>query len=448
MINKKFPLKSIVIPSDSISTGNRLISAPEIFTASRTTINSAQGEIIFRPYFVQKGRGPHIYDLVWATDQNWDTFYSNISKTEKGISISDTFGEKKFGINCRWNVEGFGYTNITADNGGEYYSLPPAGKQIEFILNYELAKSRVFRNRSRVTHLKKDGWNPSKEVLMYIDLSEELLENAKNKMTFPIRCVELSQLSLNYALWGSEKMELEKAEFIINKRGYRPDFLMGCDARSFYQMYQDKFLDQFSKLFNYANITFVVKGDGLMSDYQPEKGKINPETREVLINKLKERNIKSQERLLFWFHDCCIPDWLRNMKYDELLSYSEKLTTDTMKRFGDSLYAMEVVNELHDWANELNLSHEEITNLTKRIADVSKSIAPNVKTTINSCCLFGEYIQLNQYSSGKKAKYKQRTPFQWTKDLMEAGTKIDIIELQMYYPYRDLQDAILMTERF
>jgi endo-1,4-beta-xylanase len=448
MINKKFPIKSIVIPSDSISTGNRLISAPEIFTTSRTTVNSAQGEIIFRPYYVQKGRGPHIYDLVWATDQNWDTFYSNISKTEKGISISDTFGEKKFGINCRWNVEGFGYTNITADNGGEYYSLPPAGKQIEFILNYELAKSRVFRNRSRVTHLKKDGWNPSKEVLMYIDLSEELLENAKNKITFPVRCAELSQLSLNYALWGSEKMELEKAEFIINKRGYRPDFLMGCDARSFYQMYQDKFLDQFSKLFNYANITFVVKGDGLMSDYQPEKGKINPETREVLINKLKERNIKSQERLLFWFHDCCIPDWLRNMKYDELLSYSEKLTTDTMKRFGDSLYAMEVVNELHDWANELNLSHEEITNLTKHIADVSKSIAPNVKTTINCCCLFGEYIQLNQYSSGKKAKYKQRTPFQWTKDLMEAGTKIDIIELQMYYPYRDLQDAILMTERF
>ena len=80
MINKKFPLKSIVIPSDSTLKGNRIISAPEIFTVKRTSDNSTQGEIIFRPYFVQKGRGPHIYDLVWATDQNWDTFYSNISK--------------------------------------------------------------------------------------------------------------------------------------------------------------------------------------------------------------------------------------------------------------------------------------------------------------------------------------------------------------------------------
>jgi GH35 family endo-1,4-beta-xylanase len=192
----------------------------------------------------------------------------------------------------------------------------------------------------------------------------------------------------------------------------------------------------------------VAKGDGMMSDYQPQKGSINPETREVLINKLNQRNVKCQERLLFWFHDCCIPDWLRSMKYDELLKYVEKLTTDTMKRFGDSLYAMEVVNELHDWANELNLSHEQITKLTRLINDVSKSVAPKVKTTINSCCLFAEYVQMNQYSSGKPAQYKQRTPWQWTKDLLDAGIDIDLIELQMYYPYRDLQDSILMTERF
>jgi hypothetical protein len=55
---------------------------------------------------------------------------------------------------------------------------------------------------------------------------------------------------------------------------------------------------------------------------------------------------------------------------------------------------------------------------------------------------------MNQYSSGKPAKFKQRTPWQWTKDLLDAGIDIDIVELQMYYPYRDLQDSILMTERF
>src|SRR5690606_31047086 len=316
--------------------------------------NTTKGEILFKPVFVQKGRGPHLYDLVWATDKNWDTFHSNISLTKEGIKISDTKGEEKFGINARWNVEGFGYTNITADNGGEFYTLPPDGKSNEFILNYEFAKSRVARNKKRIEYLKKDKWLPSKEVKMLLDLSEGYFDEAAKNYNDENKCAQLAQKSLLYALWASEKMELEKAEFIIKQKGYRKDFYLGCDARSFYQMYQDKFLELFSELFNYANITFVAKGDGMMSDYQPEKGVINPETREVLINKLNQRNIKCQERLLFWFHDCCIPDWLRNMKYDELLKYAEKLTTDTMKRFGNSLYAMEVVNELHDWANELN----------------------------------------------------------------------------------------------
>src|SRR5690606_39650788 len=78
---------------------------PTILTKSRTIKNTTKGEILFKPVFVQKGRGPHLYDLVWATDKNWDTFHSNISLTKEGIKISDTKGEEKFGINARWNVE-------------------------------------------------------------------------------------------------------------------------------------------------------------------------------------------------------------------------------------------------------------------------------------------------------------------------------------------------------
>ncbi len=447
MKRRDFIRKSTIVGAASLLQEKQIFSAPAILTKSRAAKKTLKGELLFKPYFIQKGRGPHLYNLVWATDQNWDTFHSNIQFANEAITISDSKGVEKFGINGRWNVEGFGYTNITADNGGEFYSLPDNGKGMEFNLNYEFAKSRVVRNKARLDYLKKNGWIPSKEVDMLVNLSEELYEDA-TKAGDDELCAKFSQKSLNYALWASEKMELEKAEYEITKIKFREDFFLGCDARAFYQMYQDKFLELFSELFNYANITFVVKGDGMMSDYQPVKGIINPETREVLIKKLNERNIKCQERLLFWFHDCCIPDWLRNMKYDELLKYAEELTTDTMKRFGDSLYAMEVVNELHDWANELNLNHDQITELTRLINDVSKSIAPNVKTTINSCCLFAEYAHMNQYSSGKEAKFRQRTPWQWTKDLLDAGIDIDIVELQMYYPYRDLQDSILMTERF
>jgi hypothetical protein len=443
---RKFIKSSAIAGAGTFLASNTMLAAPELLLKSKVNKNSSLGEIVFVPHYVQKGRGPHLYELAWATDKEWEPFLSNIKMDSKGVSISDSKNIDKFGINVRWNVEGFGWTNITADNGGEFYSLPSSGKSQSLNLNYELCKSRVVRNRHRLSDLKKSGWIPSTEVMMYVNLSEQFYEDARQKINDDFNSANFAQSGLMYALWASEKMEVEKAKFDIVLRGKRDDFFFGCDARSFYQMYQDTFLDLFSEVFNYANITFVAKGDGIMSDYQTAPGVIQPETRELLIKKLNERGIKSQERLLFWFHDCCIPDWLRDMKYDDLLKYAEKLTKDTMKHFGDMLYAMEIVNELHDWANELQLSPEQITELTRLINDVAKSVAPNVKRTINNCCPYAEYVQMNSYSK-KKAVFPQRSPFKFTKDIIDAGIDFDILEQQMYYPYRDLQDSILLLEK-
>ena len=101
-------------------------------------------KLIFRPYFVQKGQGPHLLDWAYASDENWDAFHSNISSSSEGVEISDTEGVEKFGINVRWNVEGFGYISITADNGGEFYQLPTQSDKLVLNLNYELAKSSIY----------------------------------------------------------------------------------------------------------------------------------------------------------------------------------------------------------------------------------------------------------------------------------------------------------------
>ncbi len=161
---RKFIRQSTIAGAGTILASNVVLAAPELLLKNRVSKNTEGGELLFVPHFVQKGRGPHLYELAWATDNDWDTFYTNIGITEMGVSISDTKGVDKFGVNVRWNVEGFGWTNITADNGGEFYSLPESGKSQSLNLNYELCKSRVVRNRSRLSDLKKSGWMPSAEV--------------------------------------------------------------------------------------------------------------------------------------------------------------------------------------------------------------------------------------------------------------------------------------------
>jgi hypothetical protein len=89
-----------------------------------------------------------------------------IAEQKKRTMIERTAeGKEKFGINVRWNVEGFGYIFITADNAGEFYSLPPAGKSTLLNLNYELARSRVARNKNR----------PAKIICEAMFISQNLL---------------------------------------------------------------------------------------------------------------------------------------------------------------------------------------------------------------------------------------------------------------------------------
>lgn len=448
MNRRKFLTNTLIGGLGSLAAANSILSAPTILTKPRILQKTAAGKLVFKPMLVQKGVGPHIYDLVWATDTDWDTFYSNIELGSEGIKVSDTFGKRKFGINARWNVEGFGYTNITADNGGEYYELPPEGKQKEFILQYEFAKSRVARNERRIKLHSTNGWKPSTEVAGLHAFSQTLFEDAQKNQTDKDKCARLSQQSLMYALWASEKLELDKANYEIEKTGKRNDFSIGCDARAFYQMDQDIFLENFTPLFNYANITFVPQSNNAINrDFEPERGKHNFAIRDHLVDTLAEYGIKSQGRLLYWFHDCCMPDWMRGMKYDELLKYVEGNTKKVLGHFGDRMYAWEMVNELHDWANEFHLSHEQINELTGTITDAAKQTVPKVKRTINNCCPFAEYVQMKSYS-GSPASHPQRTPVQFTRDILDAGIDIDIIEQQMYFPYRDLQDTIMLIERY
>lgn len=405
-----------------------------------------QGELIFHPYFVQSGRGPHLLDWAYASDANWDAFHSNITSSRDGVKISDTEGKKKFGIDVRWNVEGFGYIYITADNGGEFYELPSDNQSRTLNLNYELAKSRVVRNQKRFKLHGKDGWKPSHELTAFINTSEEYFADATKAQADGKKCGSLAQKSLHHAMWASEKIELEKAQFDIQRIGRRSDFFIGCDARAYFQMDVELFLSLFTELFDYATITHYLVS-GVYQDFEQEEGKKKFDLRTVLFNELRSRNITVEGRPLFWFYKTTTPDWLRNKSYDEVLKYVEKHAREVVSHYGDGMYAWEVVNEFHDWANECQLNPDQIIEVTRLACQVARDTNPKVKRLINNCCPFAEYVQLKKWTD-LDAKYPQRTPYQFVKQLAEAGVDFDITGIQMYFPYRDLADTILLIERF
>lgn len=405
----------------------------------------SKGKIIFKPYFVQKGRGPHLFDFVMTLDENGDAFHSDIKVTSEGIVISDTEGREKFSISVRWNVEGYGYLFMPSDNKGDFYELPPTGV-LELNLNYELAKTRVTRNRKRKNFFEKDGWKASNIIKHNLDLSEELMNDAQKYRDSNIQCAEFAQKSLLYSTLVSEMMEVEKARFDIEKNGRRKDFYFGCDARGYFQMDSPElFMERFIEAFNYATITHYLKGDFI--DFEAVEGNKKFSEREKLVNKFNKRNITVEGRPLFWAHSWVTPDWLKQKSYAELLKYVEKHVREVVKFYKDKVEIWEVVNEMHDWANEAQLNHEQTIELTKLACDVARDTNPNIKLLINNCCPFADYVQKGVWNQ-IPAKFPQRTPHQFTKQIIEAGVDFDIIGVQVYFVHHTLTEALQSIERY
>ncbi|MGE5795597.1 MAG: endo-1,4-beta-xylanase [Ignavibacteria bacterium] len=402
------------------------------------------GKSIFRLNFLQNGRGPHLDPLVYAADENNNAFHSNIKVENECITISDTEGREKFSVHARWNVEGYGYIYTFADNAGNLYELPSTGEKI-YNLNFEFAESRVKSNERRLKQFSPSDWEPSKEIRALNDLSKQYFEDAAKSKNNNERCSRLSDISLKYSMWVSDLIELEKSRFDIHKIGYRPNFLFGCDARGYFQMNQELFMEKFKKLFNYATITHYLKGDYI--NFEEVEGKKQFKERYLLLNELRKNKVIVEGRPLFWPHYWVTPDWLIAKSYKDLLKYVENHVKEVVSHYKDEIEVWEVVNELHDWANEVQLNNEQTVEVTKLACEVARATNPKIKLLINNCCPFGEYVQLGVWVN-KKAVYKQRTPHQFIKELMEAGVDFDIVGVQVYFSMRSAADTINNIERF
>jgi GH35 family endo-1,4-beta-xylanase len=422
-------------------------SIPTVLTARRTRPGRADGgTLVFRPYYPQRGLGPHLLDWAYASDHKWDAFHSDIAATTDGVTISDTEGEEAFGVNVRWNVEGFGYLFITADDAGEHYRLPGAGRTRTLNLNFELARSRVARNRARAGKFAADGWSLPTDVRGQLGLSEELLEDAA-KAGDEERRGFLAQQSLMHALRGGEALEMARARDVIAGRAKREGFFIGCDARSFFHMDPDLFMERFTEAFDYATIThYIITGTTGMPDFEPVENDLRFDTREALLERLRREGMTVEGRPIFWPYLTVTPDWLRRKSFDEMKKYVERHTREVVGHYGDRMYAWEIVNEFHDWANESQLTPDQAVEITKLACDVAADTAPNVHRLINNCCPFAEYVQLRKWKD-LDAIYPQRTPWEFMRDLVDAGVDFTITGQQMYFPYRDLQDTILLVER-
>ena len=398
-------------------------------------------DIVFKPY-------PHEWmpDIRFAylADENVDPFKFPIQINQDGIIIPNEIGNKKFSLNLRWFVEGFGFIVLSADNGGELFSLsePPSTSN----LNYEFAKSRIFRNREVKKRYETEGTKFSFEVENYINMAEEFFDDASKQLNNPERSGEFSNKSLYYSLWGGEKIELEFARNKIEKLNRQDSVYFGCETRQYIWAKSEDMMKNFVQLFNYATITHYV-WDTWYELFEPKEGYYNWGVKDDIAHWLMDNNITIEGRPLFWFHPSVTPDWLKNKNFDELKKYVVKHTEDLVSHYGDKVTHWEVINEYHDWANIFGHTPEQITEIVRLACDTTKDVNPKVVRIINNCCPWAEYAAIGNRAGKVASERPLRSPRKFLEDLQNAGVDYDALGIQIYFPDRDLSDIMRLIER-
>ncbi len=401
-----------------------------------------RGELVFRLY-------PHplmpAMSFVYATDENHDPFKSTIQLKPEGIVVPEELGDRKFAVNTRWYVEGFGYVWLAADNAGAFYSRENFSKGRTFNLNYEFAAGRVARNKDVLSRYQKEGTAFSSEVKHLVALAEESLQDAARKKSDGEGCGRLSDRALKYALWAGENIELEKAQSDIgkNERAHKVHF--GCETRQYIWAKHEEFTKRFVELFDYATVTHYI-WDTWYELFEPREGVYNWGVKDDIVNWLAENQIRIEGRPLFWFHPSVTPDWLKNKNFDELKKYVEKHTRDLVSHYGDRVLEWEVVNEYHDWGNIHNHTPDQITEIVRLACDKTKETNPKVVRILNNCCPFAEYVARGRMAR-MDATRPLRSPRQFLKDMIDAKVEFDVLGIQIYFPQRDLSDIVRLLER-
>ena len=308
-----------------------------------------------------------------------------------------------------------------------------------------MLKTRIAINARRLAEFGTGGWHLSTEAAALYDLSRNLFDQATKTQQDPEHCARICQRGLVYALSAGEMMEVEKARFDVARQPKRNDFYFGCDARGYFQMDNELFHERFDELFNYATITHYLKGDFI--DFEPQEGQKQFKERDALLTKLRQRSVTVEGRPLFWVHTWVTPEWLKNKSYNQLLIYVERHVNEVVSHYGDQIAVWEVVNEMHDWANEVELNHKQTIEVTKLALDTARAANPKIKLLINNCCPYADYVQKGKWHD-REAKYPQRTPHQFTRQLIEAGADFDLIGVQVYFVKRTFSETVRYIERY
>ena len=333
-------------------------------------------------------------------------------------------------------VRDFGQVYLYADNAGAHYA--PGSLSGEVLLNYEFARSRAAFVQRYVKSAKAAGVSFSPQMSERLKRGEAALDRASAAKT-AVERANYSNDSLAETMWAGEMAALERARHRIARNGPRPGFLFGCNAFAFAR--SDEYARRFKELLNFGTLPFY-RAMTEKTEGGPDYSRVD-----AILEKMAGSQILTKGHPLVWFHRAGVPEFLKKKSWQALSQSCRDYVLGSVGRFRARIHAWDVINEAHDWANDLNLDAGQLIEITRLAAETTRAADPTAFRVVNNCCTWAEYVATQRTYSGPLGR-PSRTPLEYLQAVNDARIPYEAVGLQIYYPSRDMLEIERQLERY
>ena len=347
--------------------------------------------------------------------------------------------DEPFGLSLPLSVDGFGHVYVRADNSGlGYQPEDTAGRTLNLCL--EAARSRRAAVTAAERRFRGLGTAPSAAFLARMAAAESLLAEVEKSAADPVACAGRAMSSLAESMHAGEMLVVEHARSRIASSGPRSGFPFGCSTLE-YVRFGRPYAELFSALLNFATVPFYRAG------VEAKEGSLDFDRVERILGWTLRDGLEVKGHPLVFFDRSGVPKWLADRPFEEAKALHRRYILDVVGRYRDRIHMWDVINEAHDWANDLDYSQEQLLEMTRVAAESTREADPTATTVVNSCCTWSEYVARGRNYRGPIGR-PARTVLQYVRDAMAAGIDFDVIGLQMYYPEQDMFEIDRQLNRF
>ncbi len=315
------------------------------------------------------------------------------------------------GLALLWEVPGVGTIML------ETIRVPE--REQPYVLQVELARARLMRINHKLEDWGLLDYAGVEDIAAQIDKGRATLIKALQADT-PAAAAALGDEALSTAVQASEQLTHYHAEVFLSRRRQSGGFgrrVFGCLVPL--DMPADTVRKQLSGAFDFVTMPVVWR------DVEPSEQTFNWKSLDAWIEVLTKSDMPIKGSALLSFNEKHVPDWIYIWEhdFDTIRDLAFEHVRRVVNRYGQYIQTWDVISGIHA-NNCFTFNFEQLMELTRMTAALTKQILPRSTAIIDLVAPWGEYYARNQ---------RTIPPLLYADMAVQSGVNFDAFGLQLYF---------------